>query len=275
MDVRNDSSLYSVGKMVAETETYRLYLSKYEETGRQCLLQIATSVEHNGKLDRAVFIIKELSSRADSVEKEYAKVKTDPNQMLNYGLSLPEVIDSFVCEEQGKRRINILAFKNVENVSSMVPLINITTKDRLRVDLRTSVWIMGKLLKLLAFTQSEGISIGLVSGNNILIEPDQHYVLVFDWSEAQMHSGIISREIRSKEIVQAAQATIRVLGGDPETEFIPNDGDEKFAPYIDYLLQLARATESNTERAHASFYELVDTIWKREFYQFTTKPLTV
>lgn len=274
MDIVSGSNVYEVGKKVAESGGYSLYLCIQKETKRQCLLQIATDPEHNGGLDRAAYILKELKQRSDELEAEYASVKTDPKDLLNYDFGFPELVDSFSSSEQGGRWVNILAFKNVEDASRMVPLSNIAVKDQLRVDLRTSVWIMGKLLKLLVFMHGEGISVDLITENNILIEPEQHYVLIFDWSTAQIHSEAIPMETRCQQISQAAQAVIAVLGGNLETGIFPDDGDEAFGRYIDHILRLARGSESKADRAHAKFYELVDSLWKREYYPFVAKPLS-
>lgn len=274
MMIKSSINQYEVGKQAGNTNTYRLYLCDEKGTDRQCLLQIAADTIHNGALDRAAYILKELKHKSDEIEAEYATVKKNPDSFLNYDLGFPELMDSFICQEQGRRRINILAFRDVESVSQMVPLTNITAKDRRRVDLRTSGWIMGKLLKLLRFAHGQGISVGSLGGNNILIEPDQHYIVIFNWSGAQTHSGAVPAETRRDEISQAAQAVIIVIGGNLETSAFPDDGEKGFKPYTEHLLRLARGSESNTERAHKSFYELIDSLWKREFYPFTTKPLS-
>jgi hypothetical protein len=271
-EIQNGSSVYRVGNKVADAEKYRLYLCKQNGVARECLLQIAISPEHNGGLERAVYLLKLLGSRAVELEEEYATKKTDPNIFLNYQLGFPEVVDSFICQEQGGRRINVLAFRNVEAVGDMVPLTFITEK-KLRVDLRTSAWIMGKLLKLLVFAHSEGIAAGLLTGKNVIIHPKEHYVVIFDWSSALTYPEGIPLEIRRQEISQAAQSIIAVLGGDPETSIFPNDGGEAFGSYTDYLLRLALGDIGNAQKAHADFYELVDNLWKREYYPFTTKPL--
>ena len=273
MEISNGPLLYVVGEKVASAKAYRLFLCKQGESGRQCLLQIASEEEYNGELDRNAYILKELERLAQKLEKEYAEVKKDPKDMLNYHLSFPKLVDSFICPEQGGRRVNILAFRSVEDVSSMVPLIKITAKDKLRVDLRTSAWIMGKLLKLLVFTHSNGISVGSVSGANIIIEPDQHYVLIFNWSLAETYPEAVPEEIQNQEIAQAAQAVITVLGGDSETGIFPNDGEEGFDQYTEHVWRLAGGSARSAERAHANFYELIDSLWKREYHKFATKPL--
>lgn len=269
MEIENGSSIYRVGKQAAGNGTYRLYLCQKEGMERQCLLQIATEVGHNGALQRAAFILGELARRAGELEEEYETVKQDPNVFLNYELGFPELVDSFICPEQGGRQINILAFRNVEDVSRMVPLVNISEKDRVRVDVKTSVWIAGKVLKMYDFATSEGFSVNL-SGNNILIEPDEHYVVIFDWTEAEIHSETVPVEVRRKQIAQVARAVITILGGDAETGIFSGD-EEGASQYTDYLLYLARGGESNTQRAHARLYEITDQLWERKYHPFTTR----
>jgi hypothetical protein len=200
-------------------------------------------------------------------------VKKDQKSKLNYYLGFPELVDSFICNDQGGRRVNIFAFRSVKSVNNMIPLIFITHKYRLRIDLRTSGWIMGKALKIIDFAHSNGIAINATAGNNILIERDNHYVVIFDWTDAQMYPGEIPIEVRTNDISQAAKAVITVLGGDWKKGRIPNNGEKAFVQYTNFLLRLARGSESNAQRAHANFYEIIDAFWKRELYPFTTKPL--
>lgn len=267
MSIRSLTYRYQVGKLVAEAPAYRLYLCKQEETGRQCLLQVAANAAHNGAMERNAYFLGELKREADRLEEEYARVVRDPNKTLGYDLGFPELVDSFVCAEQGGRRINILAFRNVEDVSRMVPISNITNKDRRRVDLRTSAWIMGKALKMFAFAHSQGI----VGERVILIEPSQHYVVFFDWSEAMAFPGGKVPETTSrKEISQAATAVINIMGGDPDTGSFPDDEGGKYRQYTDHLVGLAGGSQHNAERAHARFYELIDELWERAFHPFTS-----
>ncbi len=271
-DIGNGSSLYRVGKPVADAGVYRLYLCTQEESGRQCLLQIASDTTNNSRLDRAAYVLSELKRRSDEIEREYTLVKTDPKDQLNYDLGFPELLDTFPCAKQGGRRVNILAFRNVSEIGTMIPLGNII-RDRLRPDFRTSVWIMGKLLKLLTFAHSEGISVHKMTGSTILIEKDAHYVLIFDWSEATIHQDGVPLEMRRTDIAQAASAVVSVLGGDLTTGSFPDDDSPRYRPYTDFLIRLARGNESKANRAHAKFYELADSFWKPEYYTFTVKNL--
>lgn len=273
MIVEGLSGRYTLGTQVAETEKYRLYLCREESTGQECLLQIATDNQHDGTLCRSAVRLEVLKRAADALEAEYEKVRENPEMRLNYAIGFPELIDSFPCIPQGSRQINILAFRNVEDVRHMVPLCNITVRDHLRVDFRTSAWIMGKLLKLLVFAHSQGIAVGRLDSANILIEPKQHYVLFFDWSEAFVYPETVPTEIARQEIAQAANAVITVVGGNLETRTFPDDGDTAQDRYTDFLLQLADGRQRDAQQAHTEFYKLVDELWKREYYEFTTLPV--
>jgi hypothetical protein len=152
----------------------------------------------------------------------------------------------------------------------------ITKKYHQRVDLRTSVWIMGKTLKMIDFAHYLGVAVNATSGQDILIEfkEDKHYALLFNLTKAEIFPDEIPEEKRLGDISQAAQAVIEVLGGDWEKGFVPDDGEEAFLEYSGYLLQLTRGLGgSNAERAHQRFYEIADKFWPKGFYPFTTKPL--
>ncbi|MFH1030530.1 MAG: hypothetical protein V1770_04695 [bacterium] len=273
MIIKSLNHQYKVGDFVGNANEYRLYLAIQEETEQKCLLQVATKTSDNGALDRAAYILRELKKHSDGLEEEYTKVKKNPDSFLNYDLGFPEIAGSFICQEQGGRRINILAFRSVESPRQMVPLNIITDTYGLRVDLRTTAWIMGKTLKMLDFAHSADISVNLMSSRNILVERDQHYVVIFDWSIAETHQGKIPREARQKDISESARAIIRTLGGDSKKGSIPNDGSNAYEKYTDYLFDLANGRESDAKRAHKNFYELVDSFWKKEFYPFTAKNL--
>jgi len=269
--VRNGGRSYSlVGKeSVSESPTYSMYVCAEEGVPRECLLQVSKNAAGDSRLDKFAFVLGELKERAGELEKEYEAVRTKPNMMLNYDLGFPELVDSFVCKELGSRRVNVLAFRNVPEVGKMAALRSIVEKDGLRVDLKTSAWILGKLLKLLTFAHSQNISVGMVTAGNVLIQAKEHYVLIFDWSKATLHSGKIPMEMRQQDIMQAAKAVVMALGG--SNAGIPDDPtpNKGYGRYADHVLRLARGSESNAQRAHELFYELIQELWESGYHPFT------
>ncbi len=271
MIIESPKARYEVGKLVAETELYRLYLCMQEDSDQQYLFQVANEQVNNGKLDKAAFILGKLQSSAIAVEEEYAKIKDKPNRYLNYQLGFPAVEESFKLTTQGNRRVNILKFNGVESIRDLVPLSTLVNKDRLRVDIRTSIWIMGKALKTLSFAHDSGLVINNLSLGNILIEPDQHYVIFFNWADAQLTRDRVTRSEAREEIIELAHTVIKILDGSVE-DGIPNDGSEGEVAYCKHLIELATNGHSNAFNAHKEFYELVDSIWERGFHEFTALP---
>lgn len=272
--IKGSAGSYAVDLCVGETSTFRLYVCRQVETDRQCLLQVAIERAHNGLLDRSAYILRELKRESDVLEAEYPNVRTDPNDMLNYDLGFPEVVDSFVLTEQGHRRVLILAFKGVAEIKKIVPLASIVFKDRRRVDARSSAWILGKTLKTLVLAHSMGLSVGKFDISKLLIEPDQHYPILFDWSGCVSYPEGIPSEVAREEIRAMARAIIIAMGGSLTRRDIPREGNENgFELYTQHLFRLASGGQSGAQLAHREFYELLDRLWERAFHPFTTYAL--
>ena len=265
---------YVVGKALGETEDFRLYQCSIP-TGGVGILKIAASVANNGVLDREAFILQTLRDEAVRLEEEYAKVKTDPKRLLNYQIMFPNLVHSFISEDEGGRRINVVNFNHVgDDIGRLVPINHLVSRDHIRVDPRTSAWILGKLLKLLVFVHSQGMSTGQVTGENILIERNKHYVAFFDWSKATIHGDNTPSEIACEEISQVTKEVILALGGNPNTGVLPADVQDKDGRYAAYLYGLACGSESDASKAHEDFYEFIrTTLGWHGYHPFTTYSL--
>jgi len=262
---------YRVVKLVGEADAFRLYLCQ-NGAGETYILKIATNQAYNGLLDREAYLLREMRKHAEFLEEAYAKVKEDPSVLLNYHFAFPNIVETFVSVEQEGRRVNILEFPVVEDVSSLVPIELVTIVDRVRVDPKTSAWIMGKVLKILHFAHAQGIAVGKVSGMNILIERDQHYVVVFDWTGATL-SEVIPPDLARADIAQAARAVQRLLGGDP-SGMLPEDEHLQDGRYTVHLQALASGSVSDAQVAHREFYTLIRELWPTpKFHPYTTYPL--
>jgi hypothetical protein len=276
MEIKGTEHTYRVGDKVGSNPNYTLYKVVQLGTGRECMLQIAVDAARNGVLDRYAYVLRELKKHADQYEKDFEPHRTRPDERLNYHFVFPELVESFRAPEQGNRRVNMLAFACAEQVSEMVPLSNIVRKDEKRVDIQSSVWILGKFLKAVDFAHSVGIEVGRLSMGNLLIQPDEHFVTIFDWSGAHTHPmGAVPKETARAEIQAVARSVIGLLGGDAASRYIPYEEHDVavYDRYTDFLFKLAGGSWHNAHSAHHEFYELVDTLWERGFHPFTTFPL--
>lgn len=263
---------YTITQKLGTTDEFNLYLCEFQ--GREYILKIAATMEHTGPLDREAVIIKDMAAEAERLETEYAHLHPGTKTVLNYQLCIPQLVESFICEQQGHRRINILGFEAAEKLFKLVPIGHITTRDRVRVDPRTGAWMLGKLLKILTFAHSQGIAIGRLTGDNVFVERDEHYIVVFDWTQAQLStSGSVPEEVAREEISKAASLIITALGGDPTTEEIPADEQDQGGRYQAMVFALLRGGYASARKAHADFYTLVDQLWPRGFWKYRTYPV--
>lgn len=263
---------YEVGELVAKNDRYRLRHCR-DKHGREMLLQIATHASKNAELSRAGWALTTLKERSDEVERAYSDA--GHSGMLNYDLGFPELTDSFIFEGQGARQVNILRFREILKVGGIIPLLKIW-KDDLRVDLPTSAWIFGKLIKTVSFAHDNRIQVNNITGNNVLIEPDQHYVVIFNWSDMVVHETSVPSLTVREEIKLAANLVIRAVGGDLDKARV-NDAD---LPYTRLLQSFATEGASSAAKAHGMFYEVVDSLcgnpdstWKNGFHPFATLSL--
>ena len=270
--IEHKSKRFVVGDLIGDYSYYRLYLCREEGSKKDLILQIAIDASSNGKISNSAYILRCLKRYSDRVEAIHRQKRRDPKMTLNYDYGFPFVVDTFSTDEDPARQINILSFKGVDDVRKLKPLSNIIQKDNVRIDLRSSVWIIGKGLKTEDFAHRLKFSIGSLNIDNILIEPEKHYVLIFDWSGAQIFSDEVPVETREQEIAETARSVIYVLGGDPDEETFIDDNDPKAPEYYEYLFELAGGNECDAGLAHDKFYELTDRLWPREFHELKTLP---
>ncbi len=272
--VSPEGNEYLVGKLLGETEKFKLYHCTFGE-GQEAIFKIAATIAHNGIIDREAYLLQFMYEEAIQWEEEYSKIK-EGEQVLNYQFFFPRVIESFISTQQKKRCVSILSFSEIAgSIGELVPIAHIAERDRARVDPRTSAWMLGKLLKLLVFTHGNNISMNLLTpGDDILIHREQHYVSVFEWSEALLESSPLAPAETAKEISQVAGEIIIALGGDPDTGEIPSDDQLADTQYADFLKTLLHKKESDAKKAHTEFYKLIWSLWPRGFYQYTTHTLS-
>jgi hypothetical protein len=263
---------YVVEGGVAKTETFTAYSCAPKETDSNCyILKIATDKKYNTILDREAYILNLLFIESQKQEEAFQKENPGTKERMNYNLTFPKLVETFISEDQNSRRIIVLDFTHVtKRLSDLTPLINLERKESVRVDQRSSVWILGKTLKALVFAHSAGITVNNLSRNNVLINKKEHLVILFDWSSAEVTADIASKE--AEEIAQLANTVIRTLGWNLKTGLILTDVDSH-SEYNELIKKFALGKSGSAKNAHKEFYDLADKLWPREYYAFTTHPL--
>jgi hypothetical protein len=275
MEITSPSGkVYVIGDEVGKEERFKLYHCRTADDN-VCILKIARQPAFNGLLDREACLLDIMKGEAKSLEEEYQK-ETSSDKFLNYHFFFPRLVETFISPEQGNSRISILSLAHVaKDLRDLTPLSHFISREKVRVDPQTSAWVLGKLLKLLVFTHSQNISLADLSGENILLNRSEHYVTIFDWTQASIGNGEMEDDAAIREISQVAKEVGRLLGADPITERLPQDKQLKDDSYEHFLRSLIHGSLGLlASDAHRRHYELIRAIWPRTFHKFTSYPLT-
>ena len=271
--ITGKNGTYGVVRRVAEYPHARVYLVKRDEDDKQFLLQAAATPEHNSALARAAFLCGEIVARSARVEVEYAALPGSKGP-LNYHLHFPIVEESFLHEtDEGNQQMVVVGFHGTEDPNQMVPVRHFIEVDKLRTDLRSTVWVVGKALKALQFSHDSLISLGMTDAGNLLIGPNKHYVVYFDLTMAELRTEPVPRSVRTEEIIEVAKAAIDLSAGNAETGEFPDTEDGRLQPYVDFLIELANGEYHDAHIAHVRHYEIADSLWEYGvFHPFTFFP---
>lgn len=198
------------------------------------------------------------------------------NRRLHYDWLFPMLIESFICEAQGRRQVNILSFAGID-AGEFMPLSQILEKKQ-RVDLKTSAWIIGRMLKLLGFVIQAEISVSFAT-EKFLIGPKEHHLVLLDWTNAQDIFGD-NREGVNLNILRIGECGLNLIGAtfDKTGWQYGYQHEETECDYIDFLYQMATLGQTfyrsrqDALRVHRMFYGVVDQVWGKAYHPFTTFP---
>lgn len=244
MQIKGSKALYEVKNLVAESDLYRLYV--VNDGSQDLLLRIPTDVSGNGDIEREAFVLEHLSKQSADYEIDFA---VDHDTKLHYDWLFPSLVESFVVAEQGDRRVNILALLGA-NVSQVAPLVKFMEVEN--VDAKTTVWVLGRLLKLQSFVNEIGIDYTF-SENEVLIDPHHHQVIYLGWNTAKFEENADPR-------LNIKLATRAVL------EWGVENGTEGETEYYKWLTQLADTGKRDAFVAFEDLYATARNIWGARKY---------
>lgn len=255
---------YEVGSLFLENELFRFYevhSKKFPE--EVLLLKIPKSRINNYILEKEELLLKEMAKFAEEVDRV--------GEPQGYQICFPKVFDSFIASTEQGRFTLILSLKNtVDSLSDFFCVENILQKNY-RIDPKTSVWILGKTLKLMLFIHFQNIVINGLSNKNLFIDKKNHLIHILDWTNAKMLPSLNKKNIFT-EIKNLVQNVILLLGGDANTGIIP-DHDQLEGDGILYRQILINLLDKNmflgAEETHKYFYENVEKIWVKGYHPFT------
>lgn len=269
--IRSPRTTYRVDKALARAPTHSIYLVTDEKDGRWYMLKVSLDISGNGRLDRETLVLNDIAVEVERLR--LTETKDGSRGALRYEKCFPRLQESFILKEQGNRRVNIIEIPDTEDVKTLVPIEQWRTRARVWIDPKSSAWLMGRLLKVFTLTHPIGISVGKINGGNILVNPEKHRAIFFDWTEAYQYQQYVPPEKVGEEIAQAATQVFIALGGNLSKGTLPHSDQLLDTQYAELLLQFMSGRERDPDKAAVRFYKLVREMWVEEFHPFTTIPM--
>ena len=269
--IRSPTTSYTVVKPLGRTPTYNVYLVNDKADGGWCMLKVSAGTQGNGRLDREALVLKDIQAEVERLRASEKSGVTDG--ALRYEKCFPRLRESFLFKEQGNRRVNVIDIVDTDAVHSLVPLEQWRTRERVRIDPKSSAWLMGRLLKVFTLTHPIGIRVGKIDGGNILVNPKKHRAIFFDWTEAHQYERYVPPVKVGEEIAQAATQVFLALGGNVSTGLLPESDQLPDTRYAKLLTEFMSGSERDPDKAAKRFYTLIREMWNKEFHPFTTIPI--
>lgn len=202
------------------------------------------------------------------------------NSSVRFDEFFPVVIERLVLQDQwGKLMNRQAAILEVRQAYSQLMPLSLIVKKGYRVDLKTSAWIMSKMLKLILFYRCHRLSV-----DGFLINPVGHDLVYLDWSKS-WRSNLAEVDALWSNVQRAAQIALQLLDARRDTSGreirydypYPIEPDEE--EYLKVLNQMATLGDEFcwsirlVYDIHRIFCGAVEKTWGMSFYPFMTYPI--
>jgi serine/threonine protein kinase len=277
--VRNRKREYLVqGTPFAQGDLCNLYRCTCVLDGREtdATFKVARSPADNDLVSNEGYVLKQLAS-----SKEYDR----------FHAYIPRLVDSFDYRDSTApqpRRVNVLALEE----GHYYALSEVRAAYPEGIEAKDMAWIWRRLLIVLGFAHMHNIIHGAVLPTHILIQPENHGLVLIDWSyalyepSADEYIPAISTEYKDwyppevlakespqpgTDIYLGALCMVYLLGGDPVEGTMPESVHKRIQSFFRGTTLKGQAQRpQDALRLLDEFTELIESLWGprtfREFY---------
>jgi serine/threonine protein kinase len=259
---------YQVGSLLSADEVCNLYQCQFKLKGSTHLsvFKIAHIPEDNDLVATEAQVLRQLRGER-KLERLFPFV--------------PEVHDSFLYADEitAPRQANVLA--QLENGYSLEEVRGYYSAG---LDPRDVAWMWRKLLIALGFAHVQGIIHGAVLPPHILIQPDEHGLVLNNWVYGIREPGLTRVHLQaivaayeswyppevyarqpltpSFDIYMSARCMVYLLGGDPGTGELPNSVPAALVAFLrGCLLQAPARRPQRAWELLNEFTQLIERLW--------------
>jgi len=271
---------YEVGALSGTDEVCQRYGCQFEAIGaaQAATFKIARMPDDNDLLQVEARVLRHL--RADpAFERLFPFV--------------PELVDSFLYDDgqEAAHQVNIIG-----SLSNVYSLAEIHAQYPHGIDSKDAAWIWRKLLIALGFAHARGVIHGAVLPPHILIEPDQHGLILDNWLyalhepiesgahltaivsayEAWYPAEVFDRQpaVPGLDIFMGARGMLYLLGGDPITGKLPATVPTAIASFFrGCLLPAPQHRPQQAWDLLNEFTQLIERLWGPRTFRPFALPL--
>ncbi len=256
---------------------YNVYPGEYQEADKvlPVFVCVTVDVQDNGFARNEATVLKLLANGA--LNEQYKPYVT-------------ELLDSFVLHDGAvNRQVNV-----VPRIHGWSTLAEVHDKYPHGIDPKDMAWMFRRLLVAIGFGHVNGVIHGAVLPENVSILPDQHGLMLHNWSyslgpdavgghivavsndfDAWYPPAVFDKKPASAgfDIYMASKSMIWLLGGDPKTSTIP---DSVPSPIKAFLRGCTLTNEyqqpDDAWKIKSEFDDLLQQLWgDRKFHPFSMK----
>lgn len=179
---------------------------------------------------------------------------TNPTKDRAYVAQLPSLVNSFQIDSKGaKRQVNVLT--KLDQYYSLQQIIDLHPEG---IDYRDAVWMIRRALMILGYVHNRKIVHGAVTPEHFLVHPQDHGGMLIDWCYSSRGKPVVAiapkfldyypSEVLGKlipepatDLYMLAKCAVKLLGGDPKRNHIPEKVPRAFAGLLRACLFLGPA----------------------------------
>ncbi len=244
---------YEVGNLIGEAPKFRIYLG--HDDGKNVVIKVAKTFEDGDLLieEASWFnVLRAFIAQVAAMQEELDQIDA------HYDWLFANLTSSFLEPTQQDRRINVLEVIDVD-FNKLIPLSKL--RSQTEIDARSSVWILGRFLKIYNFYEllaASGdnpiVQYANFSPGDYLVGPERHRLIYYN------HSGATADVIANTYVMTIAKFML---------EWTAVEDDPAEQKYYQLLSNFAAHGRATCKEAHTELYQLVNELWGIQYHPFT------
>ncbi len=269
---------YVVDELLYEGDISNIYHAIYEDGGvEHVLVKVARDPKDNDLVTNEARILRHLAAAG-----------SDFNSLKPYASQLVETFG--YREDRSSQTRQAVVLKSIDGLYSFEQV-----KKRYPdgIDPKDMAWMFGRLMFALELAHANGVVHGAVVPSHVLIHPEEHGLVLIDWSYAVLNPAESDEKIKAipgpygdwypeevlkkeepmfgLDLYMAAQCMVYLLGGDPVKKQFPDSVPMKIRAFLKgCMISAPTLRPQDAIMLRQEFIKLIEGLWgRREFHYFT------